>query len=159
MEASVTPASITLTSLPSTSSTNTTSQEAAEMLLDFSTPKEGGSSLAIKSSLSFTPSSSPVRKNTTPPPPPLPPPLPPPPPPATSIPGAVLASVPPSVSPIASFPQSPSVSLHIVKSPAPSPRVIPLSPHSSASPCITDDELMDEALVGKYISTFSTVLL
>ncbi|XP_055692700.1 mediator of RNA polymerase II transcription subunit 1 [Lutzomyia longipalpis] len=44
------------------------------------------------------------------------------------------------------FPQSPSVSLHIVKSPVPSPLVIP-SPHSG-SPCITDDELMDEALVG-----------
>lgn len=44
------------------------------------------------------------------------------------------------------FPQSPSVSVHIVKSPAPSPLVNP-SPHS-ASPCITDDELMDEALVG-----------
>lgn len=45
------------------------------------------------------------------------------------------------------FPPSPSVSVHIVKSPAPSPRVVPPSPHS-ASPCITDDELMDEALVG-----------
>ncbi|KAG5890718.1 hypothetical protein JTB14_026024 [Gonioctena quinquepunctata] len=44
------------------------------------------------------------------------------------------------------FPQSPSVSVHIVKSPAPSP-LINRSPHS-ASPCITDDELMDEALVG-----------
>lgn len=44
------------------------------------------------------------------------------------------------------FPQSPSVSVHIVKSPAPSPLINP-SPHS-ASPCITDDELMDEALVG-----------
>ncbi|XP_074040881.1 mediator complex subunit 1 [Leptinotarsa decemlineata] len=44
------------------------------------------------------------------------------------------------------FPQSPSVSVHIVKSPAPSP-LISRSPHS-ASPCITDDELMDEALVG-----------
>lgn len=49
---------------------------------------------------------------------------------------------------LASFPQSPSVSVHIVKSPAPSPLVNP-SPHSAASPsCITDDELMDEALVG-----------
>ncbi|KAJ8959121.1 hypothetical protein NQ318_022378 [Aromia moschata] len=44
------------------------------------------------------------------------------------------------------FPQSPSVSVHIVKSPAPSPLINP-SPHS-ASPCITDDELMDEALIG-----------
>ncbi|KRT79682.1 hypothetical protein AMK59_7184, partial [Oryctes borbonicus] len=44
------------------------------------------------------------------------------------------------------FPHSPSVSVHIVKSPAPSPMINP-SPHS-ASPCITDDELMDEALVG-----------
>ncbi|KAF4519193.1 hypothetical protein B566_EDAN013486 [Ephemera danica] len=47
---------------------------------------------------------------------------------------------------------SPSVSVHIVKSPAPSPLCSPLvlpSPHSSQpSPCITDDELMDEALVG-----------
>lgn len=42
------------------------------------------------------------------------------------------------------FPQSPSVSVHIVKSPSP---LINPSPHS-ASPCITDDELMDEALVG-----------
>ncbi|KYQ60575.1 hypothetical protein ALC60_00366 [Trachymyrmex zeteki] len=66
-----------------------------------------------------------VRRNTPPPPPP-PPPLP--------------APFPPAA--------SPSVSVHIVKSPAPSPRVIPPSPHSSASPCITDDELMDEALVG-----------
>lgn len=40
---------------------------------------------------------------------------------------------------------SPSVSVHIVKSPG-SAMVNP-SPHS-ASPCITDDELMDEALVG-----------
>lgn len=44
------------------------------------------------------------------------------------------------------FPQSPSVSVHIVKSPAPSPLIMP-SPHS-ASPCITDDELMDEAVIG-----------
>lgn len=46
----------------------------------------------------------------------------------------------------ATFPQSPSVSVHIVKSPAQSPLILP-SPHS-ASPCITDDELMDEALIG-----------
>lgn len=45
-----------------------------------------------------------------------------------------------------SYPASPSVSVHIVKSPAPSPLINP-SPHS-ASPGITDDELMDEALVG-----------
>lgn len=38
------------------------------------------------------------------------------------------------------YPPSSSVSVHIVKSPVPSPH--------SASPCITDDELMDEALVG-----------
>lgn len=42
------------------------------------------------------------------------------------------------------FPASPSVTMHIVKSPSslliPSPR--------SGSPCITDDDLMDEALVG-----------
>ena len=43
-------------------------------------------------------------------------------------------------------PLSPSVSVHIVKSPAQSPLINP-SPNS-ASPCITDDELMDEALVG-----------
>lgn len=41
----------------------------------------------------------------------------------------------------------PSVQVHIVKSPVPSPLVIP-SPMSNSSPCITDDELMDEALVG-----------
>ncbi|XP_055703835.1 mediator of RNA polymerase II transcription subunit 1 [Phlebotomus papatasi] len=51
-----------------------------------------------------------------------------------------------SSSTVSTFPPSPSVSLHIVKSPVPSPLVIP-SPHSG-SPCITDDELMDEALVG-----------
>lgn len=64
----------------------------------------------------------------TPPPPPLPlPPLPP------------------------AFPGSPSVSVHIVKSPAPVGRDLPNmvipSPHSPSS-CITDDELMDEAVVG-----------
>lgn len=98
------------------------SQEVAEMLLDFSTPKD-----VVKVPIATVPEramslqSAPARRNTPPPPPP------PPPPPA--------------------FPPSPSVSVHIVKSPAPSPRVIP-SPHSAASPCITDDELMDEALVG-----------
>lgn len=45
------------------------------------------------------------------------------------------------------FPPSPSVSVHIVKSPAPSPHIAP-SPHSATSPGITDDELMDEALIG-----------
>lgn len=45
------------------------------------------------------------------------------------------------------YPQSPSVSVHIVKSPAPSPLINP-SPHSTSPSCITDDELMDEALVG-----------
>ncbi|CAD7081015.1 unnamed protein product [Hermetia illucens] len=45
------------------------------------------------------------------------------------------------------FPASPSVSVHIVKSPVPSPLMVLPSPHSN-SPCITDDELMDEALVG-----------
>ncbi|XP_066601821.1 mediator of RNA polymerase II transcription subunit 1 [Prorops nasuta] len=97
----------------------TTSQEAAEMLLDFSTPKEVSKSLSITSipERAMT-QAAPVRRNTPPPPPPPP-----------------------------AFPPSPSVSVHIVKSPAPSPRVIPPSPHS-ASPCITDDELMDEALVG-----------
>lgn len=93
-----------------------TPQEAAEILLDFSTlPTKS----ILPEKLMSVPeramaSVMPIRKNT---PPPLPPPA-----------------------------VSPSVSVHIVKSPAPSPLVIP-SPHS-ASPCITDDELMDEALVG-----------
>ncbi|VVC92185.1 unnamed protein product [Leptidea sinapis] len=43
------------------------------------------------------------------------------------------------------YPASPAL-LQLSKSPAPSPLVVP-SPHSN-SPCITDDELMDEALVG-----------
>lgn len=43
------------------------------------------------------------------------------------------------------FPASPSVSVHIVKSPVPSPLMIIPSPHSNSS---IDDELMDEALVG-----------
>lgn len=67
-----------------------------------------------------------------------------------SVPERAMASVVPLrkniTPPPPMFPASPSVSVHIVKSPAPSPLVIP-SPHS-ASPCITDDELMDEALVG-----------
>lgn len=44
------------------------------------------------------------------------------------------------------YPASPALALQLAKSPAPSPLVAP-SPHSN-SPCITDDELMDEALVG-----------
>ncbi|XP_072949120.1 mediator of RNA polymerase II transcription subunit 1 [Epargyreus clarus] len=44
------------------------------------------------------------------------------------------------------YPASPVIALQLAKSPAPSPLVAP-SPHSN-SPCITDDELMDEALVG-----------
>lgn len=43
---------------------------------------------------------------------------------------------------------SPSVQVHIVKSPVPSPLLVIPSPRSSSSPCITDDELMDEALIG-----------
>lgn len=112
---------------------------AAEMLLDFSAankdPLKAGHGLPTSLTQhhlttiperAMTQAASTVRRNTPPPPPPPPPPLPTPFPPAAS----------------------PSVSVHIVKSPAPSPRVIPPSPHSSASPCITDDELMDEALVG-----------
>lgn len=95
----------------------TTPQEAAEILLDFSTlPTKSLPPEKLITVPERAISNVPVRKNT--PPPPLPP----------------------------TFPASPSVSVHIVKSPAPSPLVIP-SPHS-ASPCITDDELMDEALVG-----------
>nr|XP_032517270.1 mediator of RNA polymerase II transcription subunit 1 [Danaus plexippus plexippus] len=48
-----------------------------------------------------------------------------------------------SVRPV--YPASPAL-LQLAKSPASSPLVAP-SPHSN-SPCITDDELMDEALVG-----------
>lgn len=44
------------------------------------------------------------------------------------------------------YPASPALALQLAKSPAPSPLVAP-SPHSN-SPCITDDELMDEAVVG-----------
>lgn len=108
---------------------------AAEILLDFSvTNKDSmakGHSLPLTQhhlttipERVMTQAGLVVRRNTPPPPPPPPPPAP--------------------FPPVA----SPSVSVHIVKSPAPSPRVIPPSPHSSASPCITDDELMDEALVG-----------
>lgn len=74
----------------------TTPQEAAEMLLDFSTPS------------------------------------------GSKVSGLV------AVRPV--FPASPALALQLSKSPAPSPLVAP-SPHSN-SPCITDDELMDEALVG-----------
>ncbi|PSN37768.1 hypothetical protein C0J52_13188 [Blattella germanica] len=106
---------------------STTSQEAAEILLDMSS----SSSLPNKPPISEPPQaklatvperavavSAPTRRNT--PPPPLPPP-------------------------------QPSVQVHIVQSPAAapataSPMVIP-SPHS-ASPCSIDDDLMDEALVG-----------
>lgn len=90
-------------------------QDATEVLLDFSTPKEVPKLTTVPERALAQ--ATPVRRNTPPPPPPPP-----------------------------TFPPSPSVSVHIVKSPAPSPRVVP-SPHS-ASPCITDDELMDEALVG-----------
>lgn len=117
----------------------TAAAAAAEMLLDFSAANKdpmtkGGHSLPTSLTQhhlttiperAMTQVAPTVRRNTPPPPPP-PPPLP--------------APFPPAA--------SPSVSVHIVKSPAPSPRVIPPSPHSSASPCITDDELMDEALVG-----------
>lgn len=90
-------------------------QEAAEMLLDFSSNSKSAEHL---SKLSERLPMMPPHRNTTSP----------------------LPLGPPN------YPSSPSVSVHIVKSPAPSPLVNP-SPHS-ASPCITDDELMDEALVG-----------
>jgi len=66
-------------------------------------------------------------------------------------PNLIPAMVPKSPLPVHLPPVlSPSVSVHIVKSPAPAPTSLILpSPHSSQpSPCITDDELMDEALVG-----------
>jgi hypothetical protein len=105
----------------------TTSQEAAEILLDMS----ASTSLPNKSlpadtqpgKLATVPEravavSAPSRRNT--PPPPLPPP-------------------------------QPSVQVHIVQSPAATPTtaspLVITSPHS-ASPCSIDDELMDEALVG-----------
>ncbi|XP_018016130.1 serine-rich adhesin for platelets [Hyalella azteca] len=72
----------------------------------------------------------------------LPPPPPPPPP-------------KPSISPSANCvppPLSPSVSIKIVKSPAPASSplnmISPLSMSSQQSPCIIDDDLMDEALMG-----------
>lgn len=101
---------------PDPPKTMPTPQEAAEILLDFSSlpTKSIHPDKLISVTERVMASVLPLRRNT-------PPPLPPPP-----------------------FPSSPSVSVHIVKSP--SPLIIP-SPHS-ASPCITDDELMDEALVG-----------
>lgn len=99
--------------------TTTSSQEAAEMLLDFSTNSLSKPVSDHISKLQDRVLPLMAHRNTTSPLPLGPPP---------------------------SYPASPSVSVHIVKSPAPSPLVNP-SPHS-ASPCITDDELMDEALVG-----------
>nr|CAD7196769.1 unnamed protein product [Timema douglasi] len=110
----------------------TSSQEAAEMLLDFSAssnlPNKSVVPDLTQGKLTSVPeralaTSAPSRRNT---PPPLPPP------------------------PV--FPSSPSVSVHILKSPVPSPMVIIPSPHS-ASPCITDDELMDEALSTKRLQS------
>ncbi|KAJ9593275.1 hypothetical protein L9F63_015150 [Diploptera punctata] len=102
----------------------TTSEEAAEILLDMSTsqslPAKPLTTESPQGKLATVPeravaASAPSRRNTPPPPPP------------------------------------PSVQVHIVQSPAAapttaSPMVIP-SPHS-ASPCSIDDDLMDEALVG-----------
>lgn len=105
----------------------TTSQEAAEILLDMSAssslpnkplvvePQAGKLATVPERAVAV---SAPSRRNT--PPPPLPPP-------------------------------QPSVQVHIVQSPAAAPSiaspVVITSPHS-ASPCSIDDELMDEALVG-----------
>jgi mediator of RNA polymerase II transcription subunit 1 len=90
-------------------------QEAAELLLDFSSSAPSKTTEATTTKLVTVSdraiSVSSVRRNTPPP-----------------------------------FPASPSVSVHILKSPAPSPLVIRSPP--SSSPCITDDELMDEAVVG-----------
>lgn len=94
----------------------TSSQEAAEMLLDFSSNLMGKPAVPdhiVAKPISLV---------------------------------AVHRTSPLPLGPPPSYPASPSVSVHIVKSPAPSPLVNP-SPHS-VSPCITDDELMDEALVG-----------
>lgn len=44
-------------------------------------------------------------------------------------------------------PPSSSVSIHIVKSPVPSPLMLLPSPHSNSS-CITDEEMIDESLIG-----------
>jgi len=105
----------------------TTSQEAAEILLDISAssshaskplgaePQPGKLATVPERAVAV---SAPSRRNT--PPPPLPPP-------------------------------QPSVQVHIVQSPAAAPNtaspMVITSPHS-ASPCSIDDELMDEALVG-----------
>jgi mediator of RNA polymerase II transcription subunit 1 len=105
----------------------TTSQEAAEILLDMSAstslpnkplptdPQPGKLATVPERAVAV---SAPSRRNT--PPPPLPPP-------------------------------QPSVQVHIVQSPAATPTtaspMVITSPHS-ASPCSIDDELMDEALVG-----------
>lgn len=50
-----------------------------------------------------------------------------------------------AVTPVTTYATTPSVSVHILKSPVPSPLLVP-SPHS-ASPSITDEELIDETLV------------
>ena len=105
----------------------TTSQEAAEILLDISAssshaskplgaePQPGKLATVPERAVAI---SAPSRRNT--PPPPLPPP-------------------------------QPSVQVHIVQSPAAAPNtaspMVITSPHST-SPCSIDDELMDEALVG-----------
>jgi len=105
----------------------TTSQEAAEILLDISAssshaskplgaePQPGKLATVPERAVAV---SAPSRRNT--PPPPLPPP-------------------------------QPSVQVHIVQSPAAAPNtaspMVITSPHST-SPCSIDDELMDEALVG-----------
>ncbi|XP_063233144.1 mediator of RNA polymerase II transcription subunit 1 [Bacillus rossius redtenbacheri] len=104
----------------------TSSQEAAEILLDFSSSSSGLASKAL------VPELPPPSKLTTVPERAL----------ASSTPGR--RNTPPPPPPM--FPSSPSVSVHILKSPVTSPLINP-SPHS-VSPCITDDELMDEALVG-----------
>lgn len=49
------------------------------------------------------------------------------------------------VTPVTTYATTPSVSVHILKSPVPSPLLVP-SPHS-ASPSITDEELIDDAFV------------
>lgn len=49
------------------------------------------------------------------------------------------------VNPVTTYAATPSVSVHILKSPVPSPLLVP-SPHS-ASPSITDEELIDETFV------------
>lgn len=49
------------------------------------------------------------------------------------------------VTPVTTYATTPSVSVHILKSPVPSPLLVP-SPHS-ASPSITDEELMDDTFV------------